>query len=308
MKINRLIFALIGFLAYAAIAQATVVGESETEWDEETLQRLYTSATEKENPEAMYLLGTLFDQGIGVSQNYKEAFKWYQHAADRGQAEAMNCLGILYTVGHGMPQDYAEALSWYLKAVEHDSVSAMNNIATFYYQGWGVRRSYPDAARWFQVAADRGDPSAMNSLGVMYHGGTGVSQSHPTALKLFQRAAQQGYAPAMVNLGRMHASGHGVKKDNVQAYALLHAALSAGVPEDARDGVLYQLGMLAARLNEKQLARAQRLAEGISAVAIRRLQPPEQQPEAPPSRPTVHLVKDLHAEKDDAGKRADVAP
>lgn len=308
MKINRLIFALIGFLAYAAIAQATVVGESETEWDEETLQRLYELATEKENPEAMYLLGTIFDQGIGVSQNYQEAFKWYQRAADRGHGEAMNCLGVLYTLGDGVPKDYAEALSWYGKAVEHGSVSAMNNIATLYYHGLGVERSYTDAAEWFQLAADSGNPRAMNSLGEMYHKGVGVTQSYPTALTLFQRSARQGYAPAMVNLGDMHASGEGVKKDSVRAYACLSAALSLGVPEEARDGVLHRLGMVAARLDEKQLARAQQLAKGISQAATRRFQSPEQQPEAAPSRPTIRQSKDFHAEKDDVGKRAGVGP
>jgi TPR repeat protein len=264
MKINRLIVALIALFACAATAQAAP--ESETEWGKETLHRIYRSATEKENPEAMYLLGTMFDQGVEVPQSYKEAFKWYRRAADRGQAEAMNCLGMLYAMGDDVPQDYVEALSWYLKAVEHGSVDAMNNIAMLYYHGWGVRRSYADAAEWFQVAANRGDPRAMNSLGVMHDSGTGVTQSHATALKLFQRSAQQGYAPAMVNLGNMYASGEGVKKDNVQAYAWLSAALSVGVPE-ARDGVLFQLGMVAARLNAKQLARARRLTEGIPAAA-----------------------------------------
>jgi len=279
MKFKRLISALLGLLVCAAIAQAAPMRESETEWDEQALHRLYESATEEEDPEAMYLLGIMFYLGVEVQQSSKEAFEWYYRAANRGQAEAMNCLGILYALGDGVPQDYVEALSWYLKAVEHGSVSAMNNIATLYYHGLGVPRSDSQAAEWFQLAADRGNPRAMNSLGVMYDRGAGVTQSHATALKLFQRSAEQGYAPAMVNLGNLYASGEGVEKDTVQAYAWLSAALSVGVPE-ARDGVLFQLRTLTAQLNAEQLARAQRLAEGISAAAIRRFQRPEQQSKA----------------------------
>ena len=126
-------------------------------------------------------------------------------------------------------QDYLDADGY--SSSQARSVRAMNNIATFYLVG--VQPAVTQAAQWFQLAANNGNPKAMNSLGEMYHKGVGVTQSHPAALELFQRSARQGYAPAMVNLGDMHARGEGVKKDNVQAYALLSAALSLGVPEDA---------------------------------------------------------------------------
>jgi hypothetical protein len=108
----------------------------------------------------------------------------------------------------------------------------------------------------------------------------------------------------------MHASGEGVKKDNVQAYALLSAALSLGVPEDARGDVVYQLGMVAAPLNPEQLGRAQQLAKGISAAVTRRSQSPEPEAQSPepyavPSKPIIRSTRDLHPEKDDAAKEAE---
>ena len=295
MKINRLIFAFIALLAWAPIAQTAP--ESEAKLSEETLRRLYTLATEKEDPEAMYLLGTLFDQGVGVSQNYEKAFDWYERAAARGHAEAMNCLGVFYTLGDGVPKNYAEALTWYGEAVKHGSVSAMNNIATLYYHGLGVERSYEQAAAWLQLAANKGSVRAMNNLGEIYQKGAGVTQSHAMALELFQRSAGEGYAPAMVNIGDMYARGEGVEINNIYAYAWFGAALSLGVPEDARNDVVHQLAMVAARLDPKQLARAEELAEGISAAATDRFSPePEAdslQPEATPPTPDHSLSNNI---------------
>ena len=42
-------------------------------------------------------------------RNYAEAAKWYRRAADLDYAEAQYNLGILYQDGLGIPQDYAEA-------------------------------------------------------------------------------------------------------------------------------------------------------------------------------------------------------
>jgi uncharacterized protein len=44
--------------------------------------------------------------GLGVAQDYAEALKWYLRAADQGDANAQFRLGTMYEQGHGVPQDY----------------------------------------------------------------------------------------------------------------------------------------------------------------------------------------------------------
>ena len=105
-----------------------------------------------------YLLGSMYNQRLGVPQNYKTAMKWYTLAAEQGDASAQSNLGWMYNQGKGVPQDDKTAL------------------------------------KWWRLSAEQGDAGAQNSLGGMYRKGTGVLQDHKTAAKWYKLAAEQGYA------------------------------------------------------------------------------------------------------------------
>jgi TPR repeat protein len=47
----------------------------------------------------MYNLGILYDNGLGVAQDYGKAREWYQKAVDAGNTNAMYNLGWLYQEG-----------------------------------------------------------------------------------------------------------------------------------------------------------------------------------------------------------------
>ena len=62
---------------------------------------------------AQFNLGTMYDKGRGVSQDYKEAMKWSCKAAEQGNASSQEFLGItIYGLGNGVPQDYVESYAW----------------------------------------------------------------------------------------------------------------------------------------------------------------------------------------------------
>ena len=60
-----------------------------------SLSDLIVSA-ENGNEKAQFNLGQIFYWGIGVSQNYFEAFKWYTLSAEQGSSEAQYALGNIY--------------------------------------------------------------------------------------------------------------------------------------------------------------------------------------------------------------------
>jgi len=62
---------------------------------------------------AQFNIGSMYENGSGVKQDYAEAAKWYRKAAERGDARAQYNLGFMYLNGTGVPQDYAEAEKWY---------------------------------------------------------------------------------------------------------------------------------------------------------------------------------------------------
>jgi len=65
-------------------------------------------------PHAQYIVGTLYANGLGVSQDYEQARQWYRKAADKSEYdEAQLSIGVLYENGWGVPQDNSQARYWY---------------------------------------------------------------------------------------------------------------------------------------------------------------------------------------------------
>ena len=54
----------------------------------------------------------MYTKGKGVTQDYKEAVKWYRLAAEQWYADAQNNLGVMYANGEGVIQDYIRAHMW----------------------------------------------------------------------------------------------------------------------------------------------------------------------------------------------------
>jgi hypothetical protein len=64
------------------------------------------------DPAAQYRLGFNYSEGIGVSQNYAEAAKWWGKAAEQEYSAAQLGLGFLLKEGRGIKQDVIEAYKW----------------------------------------------------------------------------------------------------------------------------------------------------------------------------------------------------
>jgi len=205
------------------------------------------------------------DESAGVPRNSDEIVKWYYRAAELGNAEAMNALGVAHATGWGVPVDPVASLRWFVHAAERGSIAAMSNLGKAYYHGVGVPADFVEAAKWFAAAAMNGQPDAMNNLGLMYATGRGVVQNHEIALGLFKRAAEQGHSVAMMNLSVLYTRGEGVPQDDVVAFAWLAASLNAGLPDKKSNSASYSLGALGTKLGPKELARAWKLADEISA-------------------------------------------
>lgn len=82
-------------------------------------------AAEQNDARAQYRLGSMFDKGEGVEQDYGEARKWYRLAAEQQYAEAEYSLGLLYYFGLGTQQNYAEATRLFRLAIQHGKEDAL---------------------------------------------------------------------------------------------------------------------------------------------------------------------------------------
>ncbi len=101
------------------------------------------------------MLASMYDQGLGVKQDYAEAVKWYRSAATQGIPESQISLGQAYVSGRGVPQNYAAAAMWFRKAAEWGYVWAQFHLGGLYYRGQGVPQDYVEAYKWWNLAASR---------------------------------------------------------------------------------------------------------------------------------------------------------
>ena len=86
--------------------------------DYQTAFQIYKSLAEQGNPRAQNNLGNMYDVGLGVEQDLKQAAAVVQKAAEQDHQIAQYNLGNMYDVGQGLPQDFDEAKKWYTRAAE----------------------------------------------------------------------------------------------------------------------------------------------------------------------------------------------
>jgi len=104
----------------------------------------------------------MYQNGKGVTQDYKEAVKWYRLAAEQGHAFAQNDLGNIYRDGKGVPEDYKEAVKWYRKAADQGHYNSRLWLGrSMYSSGKGVPRGYKEAYIWHSIAVASGEKSAI---------------------------------------------------------------------------------------------------------------------------------------------------
>ena len=127
--------------------------------------------------------GQDFDKGADAYDrgDFQAALKEWHPLAEQGDALAQSELGSMYDHGEGVLQDYAEAVRWYRLAAEQGHANAQKNLGNMYDTGEGVPEDDTEAARWWRLAADQGNADAQSTLGIAYALGSGVPKEYISA-------------------------------------------------------------------------------------------------------------------------------
>jgi hypothetical protein len=81
--------------------------------DLKTALKVWLEAAEAGDPEAQVTVGEIYERGLGTEPNYAAAAQWYQKAVDQKYSRALFNLGTLYEQGLGVPADKLRALNLY---------------------------------------------------------------------------------------------------------------------------------------------------------------------------------------------------
>ncbi len=118
----------------------------------------------KNNVQAQYELGILYNHGETTKEDTQKAIEWYTKSAKLGYAPAQYDLGVMYYNGKGVKQDYKQALNWYTKSANQGYADAQNNLGIMYYNGKGVDIDNKKALHWLTLSANQGNYRAQYSI------------------------------------------------------------------------------------------------------------------------------------------------
>jgi len=122
----------------------------------------FLASAEEGDAPSQFNVALMYEQGIGVAKNEKEAVAWYRKSALQGTAAAQFNLGVLYENGRGTKVDFAKANEWYRTASEQGDALAIGNLGMLYVRGQGVRENKVAGVALLLVSATR-DSSPSNN-------------------------------------------------------------------------------------------------------------------------------------------------
>lgn len=194
----------------------------------ETNRRKYVTemikGAKKGNAHAQFILGVMYEKGIGFTKDEAKAARWYRKVSAqenaRSQSGAQSMLGLMYADGRGVKKDSAEAMRWFSKVMEKRYFELFSESDQITKLELSFVKDKSELMKRYLGEAEGGGfraKSALTKLGHMYAKGFGVNKDEAEAVKWYRKAAEQGFVGAYGMLGLMYAEGRGIGKDPVEA-------------------------------------------------------------------------------------------
>ena len=229
------------------LARSYLYGSKKVPQDFQKAMNLFRLEAELGNALAMYDLGRMWADGLGVEADPDAAKEWYRKALnaflsaekklpERKKTYLQYRIGKMYLAGLGTDQDYETAALWLERAAEKSHKYAQYTLAGLYAKGQGVERDLKRAFSLYHASATQGNPYASYELAKMFRDGTGTERSAGQAEEHFQDAfsgflvlEEQSHDDKLqYRLGQMLYQGIGTEKDEEEAVRYWQQAAKLG--------------------------------------------------------------------------------
>jgi len=179
-----------------------------------------------------------FEKGIAAyeANNLPLAYKEFREAADAGEADSQFNVALMFEKGIGVGKDEKQAVVWYRKSALQGNAAAQYNLAVMYENGRGTAADFAKAHEWYRKASVQGDALAIGNLGMLYVRGQGVKENKTAGVALLLVSAMKDPSPqnhAKKNI----ASTRGLTAEMIAASQTLSGEMSQAknllVPLDA---------------------------------------------------------------------------
>ncbi len=228
-------------------ARNYLYGSETTEPDFRKAIELFLAEADTGNALAMYDLGRMWADGLGMEADPDKAQEWYGKALEAFQYAEKNLperkktylqyrIGKMYLAGLGTEKNPKTAADWLGRAAEKQHKYAQYTLAGLFVSGQGVEKDPERAAELYCASAAQGNPYASYELGKMCRTGTGIESSEEQAEIHFQDAfsgflsmeKQSHDDKLQYRLGQMLYQGTGTDKDEEEAVRYWQQAAKLG--------------------------------------------------------------------------------
>ncbi|MCP4182552.1 MAG: sel1 repeat family protein [Hyphomicrobiales bacterium] len=197
------------------------------------------------DPAAQLLIGVLYEKGLGIKQNRKEAAHWYKFAAENGSKEAQFSYALKLLEGVHVTKDKKTARELLKKAADAGHSVAQFNYAQMIVDERPTSQGIKLALSYYEKAAASGVANAYLAIAQILTRGYGtVTPNEKTARDMLIKGALNNVENAQIKLAIWLANGRGGEKDLDGALAWFRiAALRGNVIAQNRLARMYALGI-----------------------------------------------------------------
>ncbi len=234
---------------------ATSHQQDRLEWAASALEKVSADDAAK----SAFMLGLLYDRGLGVEQNSQKAVEEYEVAIKDNSPLASFVLGTYYFTGHTVGEDKERAVELLdtskakglpftyfnlavIKAKNNKpylaliaKAKALGSYKANLYMAdnaflTGDTSGYPEAVSTYKKYAEKGFDNSELKLGYIYDYGIGVKKDYQKAYEYYIKAARQGNQYAAYLVARMYQFGKLGKQDIAKALYWYHLAAKKHLP------------------------------------------------------------------------------
>lgn len=195
----------------------------------EGLEMLKADAS-KGNSDALFALGKVYSQGIGVEPNNLLASEWLDKAAKSGHTEAILTLSGMYAVGSGVRTDVAYSMELCENAALLGESEGYTILGCIYaYGDYGVQKNISLGVSYFEKAICQRNTRAMYLLSDLLFKGDEIPKDIQRSFKLIDEAAELLDTDAMYSQGVLLENGiEGYIQDKKKALSVFRHAARLG--------------------------------------------------------------------------------
>lgn len=164
---------------------------------------------------------------VTIAEPFSQTLLRLTADAKSGQAQAQYNLALLYEEGLGVPADLKQAVTLYLSAAEQEHVRAQYKLGLIYLNTHTDLQDTDQAIFWLRRAARQNDANAFYQLGLLFSDPSRPQYYEMLALEYLLVAARQGHLLSQLKLGELYqTSQHNA--DLMKAYIWLSVVQHRG--------------------------------------------------------------------------------